>query len=279
MGEHLETLKDLEVKYPRWWIVVGIPIIVFLGTVLGTPHTFADSILYIKMLCNLSIGAGAWAFFLFTIIRLDKTMPWHTTSHRRRWWVQLGITLPIMCLFDGFSTYGLNLLMGFEFSLHRVLYTDMPIVLALSVGVQWRYQRYFMKQAQKHRAAIQTEAEAPSASPAAPEELWLSKGGTKYRVTPDQLAYCYRKNDLNYWVFAQGESHLMDQSLAHVEESFASADMFRVNRQLLVHRQAVKGYQTLTNRQTVITLIPDWEDEALLNKNRLAAFKRWIQSV
>jgi|GEM_PF-6192063 len=278
MATPLEPVKDLRVKYPRWWIAVGIPIVVFLGTVLGTPHTFADRVLYAKMFANLSLGAIAWTIFLVTILHFDKTMPWHTTSHRRRWVAQLSISLPLIVLLDGFGTYGLNKLMGFEFSLHRIIYTDTPIVLALSVGVQWWYQRYFMVQAQKHTAqATEKLREAPHSSP--PEELWLSKGGTKYRVTLDQLAYCYRKNDLNYWVFSEGESHLMDQSLAHVEESFASQDLFRVNRQLLVHRQAVKGYQTLANRQTVVTLLPDWEEEALLNKNRLAAFKRWIQPV
>lgn len=279
MGERVIYENEEEVKYPLRWMVVGVPVIIIIGTVLGTPHTLADRILYVKMLCNIGIGVLAWVFYLAVIRFLDKKLPWQATSHPKRWFIQLLITLPAITAFDTWTTWFWSNLMGFDFSLHRVIYTDFPIVWALTIAVQLHYQRYYLK-AVKRRAELKV---VPSkqvnqvAKQEGQKELWLSKGGSKYRVTIEEVAYGFRQHDVNYLVLSSGDKHLLDQSLTHLEDGFASSDLFRVNRRLLVHRQAVKGYQTLPNRQTQVTLVPAWEEDALLTKNRLAAFKAWLQ--
>ncbi len=265
--------------YKNWWIIAGLPFCVVLLTFMGTPHTIFDPHLYLKIGLNLLYGLIIWSFYYAVILWLDRTMPWETTSRAKRWLLQLTITLPVAVVFNWQVAELESALMNWSFSYHLFLYTDVPIFIVLSVGVHFLYQQAYSSA--RRRLIQETTPRLAEHLPRKPESssIMVRKINTTYVIPISDIAYFYRKSELNFLRKWDGEEMMMDQSLATVEEMVDPGLFFRINRQLLVNRGAITAYAVLPSRHTELQLVPPLGETALLNKNRVAEFRQWFKSI
>jgi len=252
-------------KY-RWWIAIAIPVSVILGTVIGTPHTLGDAILYLKIALNLILGVVVWGFLFLLSELFDRLMPWRSSSHTKRWIFQLAVSLPMVSAIVWGLVWVRNDYLGTSSSLHLFLYTDVPIISLLAFGIQLLFQRLHLKQ-------TADETMEPSAAAAT---LAIKNLGKTHIVPVVDVAYIYRINGLNYLRRFGGQDIISDQAIKAYEEMLDAQMFFRINRKLLVSRQAITSYKVTADRKTILELRPPWKEVALLDKNRLSDFKKWL---
>lgn len=264
--------------YKKWWIITGLPFCVVLLTFMGTPHTIFDPLLYWKICLNLFYGFIIWSFYYAVILRLDRIMPWEAVKKLRRWLIQLTATIPLAVVFNWQMAELESRILGWPFSYHLFFYTDVPIFIVLSVGVHFLYQQTYL-------SARKQLAQEKSLKPMEPQQgkvqsatIMVRKVKKTYVIPVNDIAYFYRKSELNFLRKWDAEEIMMDQSLATVEESLDPNVFFRINRQLLVNRGAITAYTVLPNRHTELQLTPPLGEPALLNKNRVAEFRQWFKS-
>jgi hypothetical protein len=75
-----------------------------------------------------------------------------------------------------------------------------------------------------------------------------------------------------------GKKFLMDQSMDKLEKQTPSAWFFRMNRQFMVHRQIISGYEKGDNGKLNVLLKSNAFPEAInVSRTRAATFKNWFQ--
>ena len=259
-------------------MLMGIPLSVILATLIGTPHTLFDAILYVKIGLNLFTGGVIWGFYYVVILWFDRTMPWESTYYLKRWTFQMGISMPVAILFMWGMVNLRNELIEWPFSTHLFLYTDIPILFLISIAIHFFYQQGYLahwrKQAVNKAIAI---PDVPEPAPM-PAVITVKKIKKTYVVPIKEVAYFYRKAEFNFLRKWDGQELMIDQSLAASEASIDADIFFSINRQLLVNRQAICSYKVLDTRQTELQLTPPLDEGTLLNKNRFAQFKQWLQA-
>jgi DNA-binding LytR/AlgR family response regulator len=253
-------------KY-RWWIGAAVPLSVVLGTVIGTPHTFADAILYMKIALNLFLGAVVWGFLFAASRQFDRLMPWESVRHSRRWLLQLLVTLPVVSAIVWVLVSIRNDFLDTPSSLHLFFYTDVPVISLLAFGIQLLFQRMQLSK------MPQQVAEAPPP----PATIAVKNLGKTHLIPTSDIAYIYRLDNVNYLRRFDGQDVLSDQSIKTYEETLGEQAFFRVNRKLLVSRQAIVSFKATADRKTLLELTPPWKEAAVLDKNRLSIFKKWLQ--
>lgn len=267
----------LPTYYKLSWMIFGLLASVIAATVLGTPHTIDEPILYKKTLLNLLIGGTIWGLFLFVILQFDRRMPWEKIDKPKRWFWQMLFTLPAAILIDWAGVKIRNHVLDAEYISHIFWYTDLPVLILLSIVIHYLFQQTYLKNlAATNVRAAEPKIEAPLIVEL-PTHLSLKKGKKTYQISCTEIAYLYRTDQINFLRLHDGKDWIWDQSLSVLESQLDPQQFFRVNRQLLLSRQAILSFEVLANRQTQIQLNPPLDTPALLNKNRLAQFKQWQQ--
>lgn len=260
--------------YKAKWMLIGIPICSFLATFIGTPHTFVDPILYVKIVFNLFVAALIWGVYLAIILFLDKRMPWESRPGLKRWAWQVGVGFPLGILIDWGGVVFRNDLLGIPFSPHLFIYTDVPILLLFTIILPYLYRKWYLGNYDQLRT-VDAEEKAPALLQRLPYSV--KKGNKVYQIPLEDICCFYRKDQYNFLRQSNGKEYIVDQSLTAIEQELDSHLFFRINRQLLVNRLAIHSYKTLPSRQIELSLSPVLEEGALLNKNRSAQFKKWMQ--
>ena len=258
------------VYYKNWWIGVGVPVISALATIVGTPHTIFDPILYVKMGLNLAIVGFVWLLAYAFNLWLDQRMPWASSSHLKRWCIQLGVFIPLGTSIDAFGLIFRNQIIEWPFSWHLFFYTDFPIQVFFTSLVFYIYYRAYLK----HHHELDAK---DSVVEKAWENFQVKRGKKTYVIPVEDIAYFHRKDQFNYLMKKSGEEFMVDESLSAIEQRLDASVFFRINRQLLAHRNSISSFKVLPNRQTELAIEPEMTVLPLLNKNRSAQFKQWVK--
>jgi DNA-binding LytR/AlgR family response regulator len=77
-----------------------------------------------------------------------------------------------------------------------------------------------------------------------------------------------------------GKKYVLDQSMDKLEKSLPAILFFRINRQFLLQRQVISGFERSANGKLDILLLPDcpFPSPVNLSRTRAAAFKQWFHS-
>lgn len=264
--------------YRLAYMIAGLLVSVLVSTILGTPHTIAEPILYQKILFNLLIGGLIWGHYLMVILWLDRRYPWESSRHAYRWLRQMLLTFPVGLLLDWGGVRVRNALLDSEFIPHIFWYTDFPVLFLLTLLIHYLFQQAYLRHLSQRNTITSTPKVESTAERKGTTHLQLKKGKTTFQIPLAELAYVYRHEQINFLRQFDGQEWIWEQSLSALEAQLSEQDFFRVNRQLLLNRKAIQSYEVLPNRQTEISLEPDWEQVALLNKNRLAQFRQWLEN-
>jgi DNA-binding LytR/AlgR family response regulator len=94
-------------------------------------------------------------------------------------------------------------------------------------------------------------------------------------VVQDQIAI-FHKDELIYLVTMQNEKYICEhQTLDEIENLVNPEVFFRVNRQYIIHLQAVDRIKT-THKGLTVQLKPILDTEIDVSRERATAFKKWV---
>lgn len=107
----------------------------------------------------------------------------------------------------------------------------------------------------------------------------ISKVGSKLKVIEiKQIALFYTDNSLTHVLTFDGKNHIVDQNLDTLMLSLSAESFFRINRQMIVHIDAVSDMIAYSsNRYKLVLTIPT-NQEIVVSKEKCSLFKNWIAS-
>lgn len=108
---------------------------------------------------------------------------------------------------------------------------------------------------------------------------FLVRSGKQRLVVPylEIAGFCV-EDEYTLLITGQSKRYVLDQSLDKVEESLPGEWFFRLNRQLLLHRQMITGFRRLDNGKLSVSLKAGigFPDQTPVSRTKAVVFKRWF---
>ena len=95
-------------------------------------------------------------------------------------------------------------------------------------------------------------------------------------IKADEVAYFYAQGKLVYLYRLDGTRHLIDFTLQHLENILDPDHFFRINRQFIIHLEAIKEMFTFSRSRIKISLYPKAPESAIVSSERASTFKKWL---
>ncbi len=276
MNAYRATAYEIEYQDTKM-IYVGIPLMTFfvvhVGMEEGWGNLLSNSLYYENLIVSLAIAYLTFFSIRSCILGFDQWMPWKTGPNRWRWALQL-MTCAIITSFwlfvNDFYDY---IMMGEPDLLDTVLLTvDWPISILLISGLNYYY---FIQFEQARRTAY--EPRKSKAGVQGSTTLLLKVPGGYQRTEQADIRLIYLENDFSCLLDQQGRKSWSDLSLSALERKLQldASQYFRVNRRLLIHRAAIKGYRRTKGHRLQLELYFNSIVEPIVSKNKAASFKTW----
>lgn len=76
----------------------------------------------------------------------------------------------------------------------------------------------------------------------------------------------------------KGEKSPLFKKMEYIESVCDPQQFFRINRQMLVNRAAILGFEPYFNRKIILQLQPKFEEKAIVSRLKVSPFKDWLES-
>ncbi|MEO0899463.1 MAG: LytTR family DNA-binding domain-containing protein [Bacteroidota bacterium] len=93
-----------------------------------------------------------------------------------------------------------------------------------------------------------------------------------------EVALFYVENELVYLYSLAGERFPLAKKLEYVESVCDPDQFFRINRQMLVNRSAIKAFEPYFNRKIVLQLSITLEEKPVVSRLKVSPFKDWLEN-
>lgn len=283
----------LSITYPdRNLRLIAIPLWGFLYRNIGEVSTFGrllkDPQYYLDLGVSTLVTFLIWEFNRFFIIRFDRRYSW------------VDQTLP-RALVQGFTCFGISglivLMISFLyntylverhplFNIDIVFMTDVPmawmflLVMHLIYTGMWmrEYHGRVVAELEEKIIEIQQEQEGGAELPInrTLRSLLVNQGKAQVPLNLSDVAYLSVAGDLCIIRNLAGQSFTIDQSLEQLEELLPKTEFFRLNRQVIAHRQAIRKVESDGSGRLLLQLNPMFSEEVSVSRKKAGAFKEWM---
>lgn len=106
---------------------------------------------------------------------------------------------------------------------------------------------------------------------------FLISGDDKlFTLQVDDIAYFYSENKITFAVTHQNKEYIIDMSLDKLCEQLDPDRFFRTNRQTIVSVQAIQKIENYILGKVVVKVIPPFKDKIIVSREKISAFKLWL---
>jgi DNA-binding LytR/AlgR family response regulator len=98
-----------------------------------------------------------------------------------------------------------------------------------------------------------------------------------YFVAVKDIAFIYLDEKAVCLVDFQGEKHVISKTLEILESLVPAQQFYRINRQMIINRQAIKDVVPHTNQRIVVHLTVFTSKKALIPRLKVKPFLNWIE--
>jgi DNA-binding LytR/AlgR family response regulator len=96
-------------------------------------------------------------------------------------------------------------------------------------------------------------------------------------IAREEIAYFFAGNGLVCLVRHDGRQFIVDYTLEELEQLLEPAHFFRLNRQFITTLPSIAGIHTYFNGKLKLELQPRMAGEVLVSREKVPAFKEWIE--
>ena len=113
---------------------------------------------------------------------------------------------------------------------------------------------------------------------AQPSSILIHQGDKLIPLAINDIALFFIKDELLSAMTFKEKRFFLDKKLDSLEASLTPT-FFRVNRQHLIHRKAVKDVSQYFHRKLLVNLTIPFDGEVVVGKLKVTAFKEWLSMV
>ena len=92
------------------------------------------------------------------------------------------------------------------------------------------------------------------------------------------LAYLYIDTGIVKGITKDNQHYTFDEKLEDLESELDPLYFYRVNRQLIVHKDAIANIKYYFNGKLILNVLPVFKEQIVVSKAKSTAFKKWINS-
>jgi hypothetical protein len=267
---------DIPVKYRDIpFFLILIPIINALNYYLTYTNIPFNTHTLITFLIDTAEGYAAWLGFRFVILQMDRKMP-YAENPAKRIVLQLvfssaaGLAI-IIILTELVNWIATNKPVPANFYLY-----DLFIYLIWFLVLNGVYIGLYFYQAMRHMESLRREEKKIRTG-----GFFIRQGKQNISIPFSEIIGFYVEGEYSILVTLQGKKYFQDQSLDKLEESLPGEIFFRLNRQYILSRPALKGFSRTENgKLNVLVTYPEYFPEAIqVSRTKAPAFKKWYQPV
>ncbi|MCB0644384.1 MAG: LytTR family transcriptional regulator [Phaeodactylibacter sp.] len=273
----MKELFRQEIYKDKWMLLIGIPLISLLMQHVGlsweTTKAWVKEAAYWSTLAYNLLGVTLILFCNKALILwLDRRLPYQPRLKRR---ISLQLILSLL----------LTLTIG---ELHSYLYiyawndgatwesqytTDLPFAVLITILLNLIYIGFYLQYSSRSKPAVPPEGEAPTT-------LEVSLGNKKLLLRRQDIALFAHQDKLTQVYTFDGKRYLSGLSLKQVGEQLGPPHFFQANRQVILNRKAVQGFQKLPSRKLEIILQPDglFAAPIQVSKEKATRFQEWLSA-
>ncbi len=93
----------------------------------------------------------------------------------------------------------------------------------------------------------------------------------------EEIALFYVEHETVYLYTFSGEKYPLFKKLEYIESVCDPDQFFRINRQMLINRWAIIGFEPYFNRKIVLQLKIKLADKAIVSRMKVSPFKEWLE--
>jgi hypothetical protein len=251
--------------------LLAIPLINAFNFYLTYSNIELNSFFFTRFVIDLLQGYAAWWIVRWMIIQLDEKMP-YSENPSKRITTQIFSTSLVGLLFIALTTEILSLLVKNEFAPLDFYTKDLFIISVWFLVINGYYiGMYFFREWQKSISFSKTLDVKPLGIP-------VKKGNKSLLIHFEEILYFVVDRDYVQLMDNSKQRYLMDLSLDKIEKKVPASDFFRINRQVLIHRQVIKGFKRIENGKLMLELDKD-EDPSLdltISRTKAPSFRAWF---
>lgn len=105
----------------------------------------------------------------------------------------------------------------------------------------------------------------------------VKKGEQLIPITDEEIAYFYTENELIYLMTLAGKKYVIDYTLEQLESLLDVTYFFRINRQSILNMASIRQIHTYFSSRLKLQLHPPTDEETLVSKGKVKAFKEWLE--
>ena len=104
----------------------------------------------------------------------------------------------------------------------------------------------------------------------------VKTGQTFIKINTENIAYFLVDNKLTYGNLTNSKKYLLDYTLDELENELDPQLFFRINRQFILNINSIESVHIFFGGSLKLHLIPKCEEEVIVSRRRVAAFKEWM---
>lgn len=110
------------------------------------------------------------------------------------------------------------------------------------------------------------------------DKRFLIRMGQSLRLVHQQdIAYFYTSDKITFMMTREGRKYPVDYTLENLEEMIDSARFFRINRQYIIHIDAIQHMHAHSKARVRIDLLPAAHEEVIVSTEKSPLFKKWLE--
>jgi len=111
------------------------------------------------------------------------------------------------------------------------------------------------------------------------KERFLIKSGQHLSyISTNEVAYFFSEDGITFAQNKNGKKHIIEYTLDQLAQNLNPKDFFRINRQMLVHIQSIGKIAAWFNSRLKLELQPNNELNMVVSREKVNAFKAWLDS-
>lgn len=270
--EKINTIAQKNNYHPDWLIfLIAIPIISAINFHLTYSNIQFNSFFLTRFLIDTAQGYLAWWIVRMLIIKLDDFLP-YAPNPLKRILIQTGLTSFSGLFFIALTTEILSLTVKNEWSPLEFYTQDLLIISIWFLVINGFYVgMYFYRQWQQNLPLADSK-------PSIQEGLAVKSGKNNLVIKFDEILIIEVALDYVILRDISEMKYYLDLSLDKIEKMVPSAYFFRINRQVLAHRQIIKGFKKIENGKLLVQINRpmDIPNNLIISRNKAAAFRAWF---
>ena len=115
------------------------------------------------------------------------------------------------------------------------------------------------------------------AKPAQDKRFLIRMGQSLRLVHQQDIAYFYTSDKITFMMTREGRKYPLDYTLENLEMMIDPTRFFRINRQFIIHIDAIQQMHAHSKARVRIDLLPAANEEVIVSTEKSPLFKKWLE--